>query len=79
MATIWGMSVMATRTAAHQATAEPRRRARRMRAKFPIPGQKKVASTARTMPQPAQTMPLLAVVGWAMRFRPTMKRMATTK
>lgn len=79
MATIWGMSVMATLMAAHQATTEPTRRAMSMRPKFCIPGQKKVARTARAMPHPAQTMPLLAVVGWAMRFKPTMKRMATTK
>ena len=47
--------------------------------KLPIPGVKNVISVATTMPTPAQTMPLRAVTGELMRFKPRMNSAAATK
>ena len=43
------------------------------------PGRKKVATVASSMPAPAHWMPLRAVLGEAMRCRPSRNRVAATK
>ncbi len=44
-----------------------------------MPGYRNDTSVATTMPAPAQTMPLRAVTGELMRFRPRMNRQAVRK
>ena len=44
-----------------------------------MPGYRKVTSVATSMPAPAQTMPLRAVTGELMRFRPMMNRNAVSR
>jgi len=44
-----------------------------------MPGYRKVTSVATSIPAPAHKMPLLAVTGELMRFRPMMKSTAVTK
>lgn len=79
MATICGMSVIFTTLPDHQAATPPMTMARMMSPKFCMPGVKKVTRVATTMPMPAHTMPLRAVTGEAMAFRPRMNSTATTK
>ena len=43
------------------------------------PEYRKLASVATSMPTPAQTMPLRAVTGEVMRFRPKMNRNAASE
>ena len=44
-----------------------------------MPGVRNVISVATTMPTPAQTMPLRAVTGELMRFKPKMNSAAAMK
>ena len=73
------MSVTATRRPVTQAAMPPTAIATVISAKLPIPGVRNVISVATTMPMPAQTMPLRAVTGELMRFRPRMNRAAAMK
>ncbi len=73
------MSVIATRRPLHQASAVPRMIAGSSHSKLPSPGNRKVNSVATSMPAPAHTMPLRAVTGELMRFRPMMNRKAVTR
>lgn len=43
------------------------------------PGRKNVAAVAISMPSPAQRMPLRAVIGEAMRCRPSRNSVAATR
>ena len=78
-ATICGMSVMATFFADTQARPVPSASATRISAMLCSPGRKNVATVAISMPAPAQWMPLRAVLGEAMRCRPSRNKVAATR
>ncbi len=73
------MSVIATRLADHQATPVPIATAARISGTLCRSGRKNVATVAMSMPSPAQRMPLRAVIGEAMRCRPSRNRVAATR
>ncbi len=79
MATICGMSVILTTRPAHQATPPPSTMATSISARFCMPGIRNVTSVASTMPTPAQAMPLRALTGELIAFRPRMNSTATTR
>ena len=62
-----------------QADTVPSSVATRISATLCSPGRKNVATVAITMPRPAQRMPLRAVIGEAMRCRPSRNRVAATR
>jgi hypothetical protein len=79
MAIICGMSVIGTFLAEIQAAVPPIKMAIAMSPKWWRPGQKKVAMIARSMAPPAQTIPLRAVTGELILFRPIIKSRAVRK
>ncbi|MNV01996.1 hypothetical protein D3C71_922180 [compost metagenome] len=78
-ATICGMSVMATFLADTHANPVPSSSATMISAMLFRPGRKNVATVAINMPNPAQWMPLRAVLGDAMRCRPNRNNVAATR
>ena len=78
-ATICGMSVMATFLPHTQFRPTPITMAATIRPMLCRPGRKNVAMVAISMPTPAHWMPLRAVLGLAMRCRPSRNSVAATK
>lgn len=78
-ATICGMSVIGTRLPQTQFRTMPIAIATSISPRLCKPGKKKVAMTAINMPTPAHWMPLRAVLGLAMRCRPSRNSVAATK